>query len=411
MSNATDTYNYSLGTFEQQSAGESTVHLAVEITAEEYEVIHRAAASFAALGASFDYKLVERNFLDLQNIHKFVTIILSLGREFARPDHRQLGESLMSSTVNWLTSWGLFLDHSETDLKRRFGESSPEVQRFETAKSSAFDANIGYRFSYKFRNYVLHCGLPLSRIEVKRPDGATGARLKPSVRFLLDRDALLRDFDGWGRFVKRDLEAMLPEFPLLPLASEGMEGLRDIHRVLLDIRISEALSRCAVLERALARIGEAGHSGQPTIFRYQGDISNRFDFTPTMFSAEAVRQLAQVANGSVPRESLFNKPEEQAPTLDPTRIREQFNRDERGVQILSVWLAEKGGSPAFIDTVNRILAEDQSIQPLIAGVINVCVLLTHMTAGAIGTTAQGLVAGLLDAYGQFDDPGTGESTA
>jgi hypothetical protein len=411
MSNSGDPYNYSLGTFEQQSAGQSTIHLAVDITAEEYEAMHQAAVSFAALSGSFDYKLVERNFLDLRSIHQFVTIILSLGRQFAAPDHRQLGEALMSSTVNWVTSLGLFLDHTETDLKRRFGKSSPEVQRFEAAKSSAFDAKVGYRFSYKFRNYVLHCGLPLSRIEVKRLDGATGTRAKQSVTFLLDRDALLRDYDGWGRFVKRDIEAMRSEFPLLPLASEGMEGLRDVYRELLDMRISEALSRCAVLEHALARIEETGYLGQPTIFRYQGDISNRFDFAPTMFSAEAVRWLAQVANGSVARESLFKKPEEQASTLDPARVREQFHRDDRGVQVLSVWLAEKGASPAFIDTVNRIIAEDQSIQPLIAGVINVCTLLAHMTAGAIGTTAEGLVAGLLDTYGQFDDPGTGESAA
>jgi hypothetical protein len=81
------------------------------------------------------------------------------------------------------------------------------------------------------------------------------------------------------------------------------------------------------------------------------------------------------------------------------------------VQILSVWLAEKGASPAFIDAVNRIIAEDRSIQPLIAGVINTSALLAYMTAGAIGTTAQGLVADLLDAYGRFDEPGAGGSVA
>jgi len=412
MSNVTDPYNYSLGTFEQKSPGESVIHLvADDITAQEYEEIYRAATSIAALGTSFDYKLVERNFLDLQSVHKFVTIILSLGREFARSDHRQLGESLMTSVVNWLTSWSLFLDHTETDLKRSFGKSSPEVQQFKATTNSAFDAKVGYRFTCKFRNYVLHCGLPLSSIEVKRPDATTRTRAKQSVIFVLDRDDLLRNYDDWGRFVKRDLKGMPPRFPLLPLALEGMQGLRDVYLALVDIRISEALSHCAVLERALTRIEETGYPGHPTVFRYQGDIVNKFDFTPTMFSAEAVRKLAQVASGSVPRKSLFKEPEEQAPTLDPTRVRQQLQADNRGVQILSIWLAEKGASRAFIDAVNRIIAEDRSIQPLIAGVLNTSVLLAHMTAGAIGTTAQGLVAGLLDAYGRFDEPGTGESVA
>ena len=412
MSNVTDPYNYSLGTFERKSPGESVIRLvADDITAQEYEEIYRACTSIAALGASFDYKLVERNFLDLQSVQKFVTIILSLGREFVRSDHRQLGESLMTSVVNWLTSWSLFLDHTETDLKRSFGKSSPEVQRFKAVTNSAFDAKAGYRFTCKFRNYVLHCGLPLSSIEVKRPDATTGTRAKQSVTFVLDRDDLLRNYDDWGRFVKRDLKGMPPTFPLLPLALEGMQGLRDVYLILLDIRISEALSRCAVLERALSRIEETGYPGHPTIFRYQGDIVNRFDFTPTVFSAEAVRRLAQVASGSVPRKSLFKEPEEQAPTLDPARVRQQLRADNRGVQILSVWLAEKGASPAFIDAVNRIIAEDRSIQPLIAGVINTSALLAYMTAGAIGTTAQGLVADLLDAYGRFDEPGAGGSVA
>jgi hypothetical protein len=219
-------------------------------------------------------------------------------------------------------------------------------------------------------------------------------------------------YDGWGP-VKRDLEAMPPHFPLLPLVSEAMEGLRDVYRELLDIRLSEALRRCMVLERALTRIEDTGASGHPAVFRYRGEFWREpSQFTPTILPAEAIRQLAGVAHGSATWESLWKESEERPPPMfDPATVRERFHRDNRGVQVLSTWLAEKGGTPAFFDAVNTIIAEDQGTEPLITGLINVSALLVHMTAAAIGATAEGLVAGLLDVYGQFDSPADGEPTA
>jgi hypothetical protein len=408
MSDAAQPYSFSLGTFGEPPS----INLLIDITAAEYEAINEAFLAVAWLSGSFDYKLVERNFLSLESIHQFVTITISLGQQFATPDHRQLGEALMGSTVNWLTSMRLFLDHTETDLKRRFGKASQEVQRFKAATSSAFDTKVGYRFSYRFRNYVQHCGLPLSRINVSRPDPGTRTRAKQSVALLLDRDALLASYDDWG-IVKRDLEAMSPHFPLLPLASEAMEGLRDVYRELLDIRLSEALSHCMVLERALARIEDTGASGHPAVFRYRGEFWREpSQITPIILPAAAIRQLARVAHGSATRESLLKESEERPPLLfDPATVRERFYRDNRGVQVLTARLAEKGGTPAFFDAVNTIIAEDQSIEPLITGLINVSLLLAHMTAAAIGATAEGLVAGLLDVYGQFDQAADGKSTA
>ena len=36
----------------------------------------------------------------------------------------------MGQVVNWLSSVRLYLDHMETDLKRRFARDSPEIERF-----------------------------------------------------------------------------------------------------------------------------------------------------------------------------------------------------------------------------------------------------------------------------------------
>jgi hypothetical protein len=400
MSGATESYQYSLGTIGEPL----TYNLLVEITEAEYEEIDSGIVAIARLSTPFDYKLVERNFLDLESIHEFVTITISLGRRFASPDHRMLGEALMSSTLNWLTSARLFLDHTETDLKRRFGKTSQEAQRFKAATSSAFYKRVGYRFIYKFRNYVQHCGPPLSRIEVRQPDEQARTRGKQWVELLLDRDELLSNYDEWGP-VKRDLQAMPPAFPLLPLVSDAMEGFREIYAELLDIKLTEALSHCELLERTVARIEETGTPGQPTVFKYKGDFSGELQITPRILSAEGIRKLARVADGSASRESIIRVGERrQQRKFDPATIRKRFHRDDRGVQVLSAFLREKGATPAFIDAVNAMIAKDQSIQPLISGLINVSTLFAHLAAGAIGATAEGLVAGLIEDYGQFDQP-------
>jgi hypothetical protein len=378
-------------------------HLLEDISAHEYEHLVDAIREITRLDAGFHSKLVERNYVELESIHQFVTITLSLGRDFATPDRTQLGEALMTSIVNWLTAMRLFLDHEETDLKRRFGKNSPQVRQFKSATAAAFDDRLGYRFSYRFRNFVQHCGRPLSRIETRRVvNGSTRAR--QTVDLVLDRDFLLRVYDGRGP-VKADLTAMPPTFGLLPLAAEAMEGLRDVHRVCTELNLDEALDHSATVLAALERIEMHQAIGHPAIFRYDGDFRDKANVSLVMIPAAGARKLAPVRSGAESRESIWSEPAERHPLLfDPATIRERFHRDSRGVQVLSAWLAEQGGSPAFFKVVNQILADDQSLEPLITGLINVSAILAHMTASAIGTSAEALVAGLLDIYGEFESP-------
>src|SRR5690606_16172320 len=131
---------------------------------EEFVAIDEAAAAIDRTSDLFTFGLVERNYRDLVSIHEFVTVTVGLGRRFGSPDRLSYAEAVMAATINWLGSVRLFLDHAETDLKRRFGDPSSQVDRFEAATHSAFDTYAGYRFVVKFRNYVQHCGRPASRL-------------------------------------------------------------------------------------------------------------------------------------------------------------------------------------------------------------------------------------------------------
>jgi hypothetical protein len=54
--------------------------------------------------------------------------------------------------------------------------------------------------------------------------------------------------------------------------------------------------------------------------------------------------------------------------------------------------------------VKEFLREDKGIEPVLTGLINASILLAHRAAGSLGTTAEALVAGILDQYSQVDEP-------
>jgi hypothetical protein len=395
-------YSYELGVITDDSEWK----MLVPISESEYKAIRSALVAIARLEPAFHYGLIERNYQDLQARHQFVTIVVSLGRQFADPARRtQLGESLSTSIVNWLTAMHLFLDHEETALKRRYGKESVQVKAFKAATNTAFDADDpGYRFGYKFRNYVLHCGPPLTHLDLVRLDGSN-PRAKQSVRQSLKRDELLANFDGWGAVVTKDLQSFPESFEVLPLIASAMKGIRDVQRACAEIALDDAVAKSAPLVGALERIESTGAEGHPAVFRYRRDTPTHMEISPRLISPEAVRTLQSVASGDTDRDSLWATPEDpELLPLDPETIRKQFHRGSRGVQALATWMSEGGGTPKFSATVNNIVAEDRSIEPLITGLINVSGLLANVAAGAIGTSPEGVVGGLLDIYGPFDQP-------
>ena len=248
-----------------------------------------------------------------------------------------------------------------------------------------------------------HCGIPLSSLDFARLPGSN-PRAKQSVRLLVDRDDLLAKFDGWGP-VKKDLQAFPPRFEVLPLIASAMNGIRNAHQACAEIDLDQALAQSAMLEGVLDRIESTGAEGQPAVFRYRRTTATHLDISPRLIPSDGIRTLRSVVQGETSRDSLWSTRDDSMPLpFDPTTIRERFHRDHRGVQVLTAWMSEGGGTPQFFAAVNKLIAEDGDIEPLITGLINVSTLLAALTAGAIGTSPEGLVGGLLDHYGPFDQP-------
>jgi hypothetical protein len=212
-------YRYALGTILPPLA----INLHEQLSEAEWTLLNDAASAIDQLAPPFHYRLVELNFHQLRALHQYVSITISLGREFANANRKKLVESVMSAMVNWLASMRMFLDHEETQLNRKYGASSAEFAAFKDATRQAYDDVLGYRFAYEFRNYVQHCGLPLNHLVITTP-AVPQPHLKQDTKLLLDRDSLLAEFKNWKR-VKADLQAMEPRFEMLPLFDDAMSGI------------------------------------------------------------------------------------------------------------------------------------------------------------------------------------------
>lgn len=401
---------YGIGTTTGVPGQGAGFNLLSEFDKETYERFSTAWSKAMAPTNRFTRSLVEQNYASFINHQKFVATLMSLGRAFGSHDRVKLTRSLMSQIMNWLMAFRLYLDHQETYLKRRFGQNSQEVERFKLRTAEAYDEHIGYRFIYKFRNYVQHCGSPLSSVRVELPtDTLNNPFARQTAIFLLNRDDLLAKYKEWGAVVTTDLRAMDPDFPLEPLAADAMEQIREVDRLAVEMLLEEGLSCVADLRDSLDRL-PADEAGQPTLFRLTvGPDDHVRTIIPTLLSAKAVDQYERVADGQLRIQDLYSTPEPPAPpSFDPATVRERFRRENRGVQALSLWQAEGGGTTAFQEGVNAIVREDGTPEPLITGLINVSGTLLHMTAAVLGVESAGLLGGLLDIYGaQGSEPEAG----
>ena len=392
------TEHYGIGTIVGE-APKTEIRIMDEFDLATYERYSSALASAVAPTDRFNIMLAEKNFQSYLNIQKFVGRIMILGRKFGLPDRKALGQAVMGQIVNWLTSFRLFLDHAETNLKRRYGADSEQVRRFDEQTALAFDSEFGYRFISKFRNYVQHCGSPLSSLTIGSVPMGEGLPPQSKASFCLNRDQLLVAFD-WGTKVGTDLQKVAEVFELEPLASKAMEQLREIDRLLLDMAIEDGARTISDVREAMSLLPD-DVEGVPNLFRFiVTDGMTITSLSPSPFLEEqGVSDYEMVASGERSPADLHSpttRPE--LSQLDPKTIGEIFRRDSRAVQAMSAWQVEGGSTSGFQATVNSMIAADGNIEPLVTGMFKMSAVLLHMTAASLGVEASGLLGGLLDLY-------------
>ncbi len=194
------------------------------------------------------YRMVVANFGDY---YKLITRLanvpsaeLDLGRKYLDEVNFEADRLL----INYFTVFRSYSDHSERILKKYFGATSEEYGKYDTETSRVYDSSFGYRLIYKLRNYTQHCEMPVGHLNFVTDRTVKPEEMIGAFQLILDRDQLLKDYNGWGS-TKKDIELQNERFDLHSLVKDSISGIRHIDNVVDELFKPKILQIESAIER------------------------------------------------------------------------------------------------------------------------------------------------------------------
>ncbi|EXE78021.1 hypothetical protein [Acinetobacter sp. 1566109] len=136
--------------------------------------------------------------------------------------------------INILAAFKTMLEHLETSIKREFGEESKEFIFFKKIQAEEFDNNFSYSFCYKLRNYMQHCSIPKFEFSLQYIRDESEMPQVTS-KFHFNRDDLIKNYDSWGKPVKKNLLLKEDTFCVFTTLNEFINSLNKIFFKMKDI--------------------------------------------------------------------------------------------------------------------------------------------------------------------------------
>ena len=158
-----------------------------ELSEEEYREYKKASDSLFDFSRGQQlYTIVTLNYDD------FINVIKQYTNEYTK-NAQHINSLIMEKMVlninrfllNFLSSVRTFLDHSETELKRNYGNSADILKRFKEICSESYDNCFSYRFLSRLRNYSQHCNMPIGKLTLHSIDVATIGNISANVSPLI----------------------------------------------------------------------------------------------------------------------------------------------------------------------------------------------------------------------------------
>lgn len=232
---------------------------------EEYEDLLSAHQNLTSWIGRTTFSILVENYRAFTSIvQEIQDQVITKGESPTEP----LRIRIATAIVNYLTSMKMFLDHSEVDLKRRDREDGGNrFKNWQLQCKAEYDDYFAYRFLYRFRNYILHIGLPLSALQLSSSLDRDG---HPAGSVLLGESpaSLVSSFDSWST-VRAELKALNAPIDLSEQISISMSCLTRISNALLKEDIPEIVTSLAVVNRIVGDLAQ--YTGSPIVTQIKGD--------------------------------------------------------------------------------------------------------------------------------------------
>ena len=196
---------------------------------EEHELIRFQESIAQITDFATHYALLQIctiNFGELMGFYKQVQHEFSKTHKIDETSADQILNEANRFLINYLSSFKTMIDHYQTRYTRLDYSGSQYLANFKALTNNIYDSSFSYRFLYKLRNYVQHCGLPVQSASGQVYQDEKD-KVDAQIAIYFDRDSLLERFDGWGK-VKQELKAQ-------PTKMEISVHLIEFHQQVLNI--------------------------------------------------------------------------------------------------------------------------------------------------------------------------------
>jgi hypothetical protein len=208
--------------------------LFVSLSQEEYTDFTEARSALLTLQHNSQlYRIVLWNHRDYYStLDNYLTAYVEKDTDYLSQFPSRLG--INRCLLNLLSSVRTYLDYTEMNLSRKYGDASQSFLNFKRYCSDAFDGHFSYRFLSKLRNYSQHCGLPIDNIVFSTSfNPANPGKPFCSLEVGIKRDPLLEGFN-WKK-LKKELREQPPIIDINHHVDVMVELIGDINsKVIAD---------------------------------------------------------------------------------------------------------------------------------------------------------------------------------
>ncbi len=194
-----------------------------------------------------------------------------------------------SRLVLWLEAVRIFLNTTETRLKRTYGADTDFWKTWEYRKRDLFDTFPSYRLLYHLRNQA-HQALPpiwFHSSSARLPSGEHGVLNE----IALDPGQLLNTFEKWPSDVRQDLEGSNSVMPLLPLITEHQSNIERLGSYLMREERTEVVQDANLLRNLAREAMQSAPSGSPVVLHFDSE-QHMADLSAMRVSLIDTQQLA-----------------------------------------------------------------------------------------------------------------------
>lgn len=210
------------------------------------------------------YEICDKNFQSIKlYCEQLPTNFNANPREQANIFIEQSVQEINRLLLNYLSSFRTYLDHLTTRYSHLDRQGSTYLKDFKKITSTCYDTSFFYRFFYKLRNFVQHCGLPITYMHTSETLDKGLVRVTISTGF--SRDHLLEGFD-WGP-IKNDLLKQPERLELLPCLETFVREVQNINLVVTSIEICIANEPWRSLNEIVNEVRVQCADGEPFIGR------------------------------------------------------------------------------------------------------------------------------------------------